>query len=177
MTANRHSPPLGALLAAILLADVLSAKRVPPTAPVTAGGLPPDLAALLGKDFAFREGQKHQPSSTATAAAMDSAADQQQATVAADAGKDACPPHHVSTAYITPELAALVGLTPSMDPKSLEGDTRLLAAALIANVRKLGAQAVNNFPAAGAKLSGIRFVENTILSALHTFSTLEKQSQ
>ena len=175
MTANRTAPPLGSLLAALLLADVLRTKRAAPAA----GGPLPDLAELFGKDFAFREGQEHHPGSTATATAApkDAAAVSQNAAAASGADEDARPQHHVSTAYISPELAALVGLTPSMDPKSLEGDTRLLAAALIANVRKLGAQAVNNFPAAGAKLSGIRFVENTILSALHTFSTLEKQSQ
>lgn len=173
MTVKRTAPPLGALLAALLLADVLSAKH----ATRVAGDPLPDLADLFGKDFTFRKGQQHQPGSAANAAPKDAAALSQNAAAASGAGDDARPQHHVSTAYITPELAALVGLTPSMDPKSLEGDTRMLAAALIANVRKLGAQAVNNFPAAGAKLSGIRFVENTILSALHTFSTLEKQSQ
>lgn len=184
MTANRTSPPLGALLAALLLADVLSAKRVPSAAPGTADGLPPGLEALFRKDSPFREGQEHQTGNTQRAT-EDLAAEmlaqagfKHRAEAPADGERsdEEAEPGHISSVLITPELAALVGLTPDMDRKSLEGDTRLLAAALIANVRKLGAQAVDNFPAAGAKLSGIRFVENTILSALHTFSTLAKRS-
>jgi len=168
MSANRSAPPLGALLAALLLADVLTAKR--PAQPAS-NGLPPGLEELL-----LRKRSDH------TCDACHPATEQPQraATEAGeDTGKTDGPQDvHVSGAIeISPDIAELVGITPpGFDPDSLEGNTRLLAAAFITNVRKLGDDAVNSFPAAGAKLSGIRFVENTILSALHTFTTLAKKS-
>lgn len=169
MTANRSAPPLGALLAALLLADVLTAKR--PAEPAS-NGMPPGLEELLLSKC-----------SDPTCDACHPAATEQPQRAATEAGEDTGKTDgpqdvHVSgTIEISPDIAELVGITPpGFDPDSLEGNTRLLAAAFITNARKLGDQAVNNFPAAGAKISGIRFVENTILSALHTFTTLAKKS-
>lgn len=159
MSANPSKPPIGALLAAILIADALTAaKRGEPSA---TAGVPPDLAALFPKC--------DDPTCDAcnsTAAGAKPAA----ATEAAEGGEHV----HVSAAVeIPPDVAELVGMTkPGFDPDSLEGHTRLLAAAFILNVRKLGEQPVNAFPKAAATLSGIRYVENTVLAALHTFTTL-----
>ncbi|MBV7457354.1 hypothetical protein KW843_22935 [Acidovorax sp. sif1233] len=169
MNANRSAPPIGSLLAAILLAELMTAKRGPT---IRLGQLSPGQEDLLaGKKCSDLSCDVCHPA----------AADTQRA--ATGAGEDTTKAEEAQGARvngaieISPDIAELVGIsTPGFDPDSLEGNTRLLAAAFITNVRKLGDKAVNSFPAAGAKLSGIRFVENTILSALHTFTTLAKKS-
>lgn len=76
---------------------------------------------------------------------------------------------------ISPELAELVGIVgPDFDPDTPEGHTRLLAAALIANVRKLGEVPTKSFHETGAKLSGMAYAEKSVLSALRTFTELAK---
>lgn len=158
MSANPSKPPIGALLAAILLADaLLAAKRGGPSA---AAGMPPELAALFPKCS----------DPTCEACNPPSAGKQQGSDTTAEEVERV----QVSAAIeIPPDVAELVGMTkPDFDPESLEGHTRLLAAAFIINTRKLGEQPVNAFPKAAATLTGIRYVENTVLAALHTFSTL-----
>jgi hypothetical protein len=161
-------PPAGALIAAILLAELMTAKRGPTT---PTGKLPPSLEELLSSKCSDPTCNVCHPAAAGTQRAATGAGE--------DTGKteEAEGVHDSGTIEISPDIAELVGITPpGFDPDSLEGNTRLLAAAFITNVRKLGDQAVNSFPAAGAKISGIRFVENTILSALHTFTTLAKKS-
>ena len=158
MSANPSKPPIGSLLAAILLADALIAAK---PGPKYAGvGMPAGLAALFPKC----------DDPTCDACNPTKVGEQKAATEAAEETDHV----HVSAAVeIPPDVAGLVGMTKEgFDPDSLEGHTRLLAAAFIINVRKLGEQPVNAFPKAAATLSGIRYVENTVLAALHTFSTL-----
>ena len=71
---------------------------------------------------------------------------------------------------MTPSALTVTWLVPA----STSGVTgaESMAAAFIINVRKLGEQPVNTFPKAAATLTGIRYVENSVLSALHTFTTL-----
>lgn len=168
MNANRSAPPLGSLIAAILLAQLMTGKRGSTSA---TGKLPAALEELLSSKCSDPTCDACHPAATEPQRAATEASE--------DTGKTDGPQDmHVSGAIeISPDIAELVGITPpGFDPDSLEGNTRLLAAAFITNVRKLGDQAVNSFPAAGAKISGIRFVENTILSALHTFNSLAKKS-
>jgi hypothetical protein len=149
---------MSAMLAALLLADILASK--PDTAPGP-DGLPPGLKELLTAKC---------DDPTCGACHPETAAKPQAPNEATEEAEHV----HVSAAVeIPPDVAELVGMSkPGFDPDSLEGHTRLLAAAFIINVRKLGEQPVNAFPKAAATLSGIRYVENTVLAALHTFTTL-----
>lgn len=151
------TPPIGALIASLMLADLLSAKNG------DAGSLPPGLKDLL-------YGEKcDDPTCGACNPATASAPEQQEQTATEEPENI-----HVSAAVEIPhEIAELVGMTKKdFDPDSLEGNTRLLAAAFILNVRKLGEQKVDTFPKAARTITGIRYVENTVLAALHTFSSL-----
>lgn len=148
--------PFSGLLAALLLADMAAKSGAG-----LGGQIPPGLKELLSAKCDDPTCDACNPSN----------ADKQQG---GDGATDTAEQIHVSAAVeIPPEVAELVGMTkPDFDPDSLEGHTRLLAAAFIINVRKLGEQPVNAFPKAAATLSGIRYVENTVLAALHTFTTL-----
>lgn len=148
--------PFSGLLAALLLADMAAKSGAG-----LGGQFPPGLKELLSAKCDDPTCDACNPSN----------ADKQQG---GDGATDTAEQVHVSAAVeIPPEVAELVGMTkPDFDPDSLEGHTRLLAAAFIINVRKLGEQPVNAFPKAAATLSGIRYVENTVLAALHTFTTL-----
>lgn len=159
-TSSTRHPPMAGLLAALLLADIFAPKPTA-SADTDTDGLPPGLKELLSAKC---------DDPTCEACHPESAVKQQHTAEATEE-----PEHvHVSAAIeIPPDVAELVGMAkPSFDPDSLDGHTRLLAAAFIINVRKLGEQPVNTFPKAAATLTGIRYVENSILSALHTFTTL-----
>lgn len=158
MSPNRPMPPIGALIAAILIAEALQSKRDTSNEP---NKLPPGLEELLSAKC-------DDPNCEACHPAM--ADKQQDTTPVPEAAEKVNVSEYIE---IPPEVGELVGMTkPDFDPDSLEGHTRLLAAAFIVNVRKLGEQPVNAFPKAAATLSGIRYVENTVLAALHTFATL-----
>lgn len=158
MSENTPRPPIGALIAALALAEVLNATRV--TAP-RPGSLPPGLAELLTSKCDDPTCDACNPTN----------AGKQEGT--ATATEEAAHTHVSAAIEIPPEVAELVGMTKKdFDPDSLEGHTRLLAAAFIINVRKLGEQPIDAFPKAAATLTGIRYVENTVLAALHTFTTL-----
>lgn len=152
--------PFSGLLAALLLADMAAKSGAG-----LDGQVPPGLKELLLAKCDDPTCDACNPSNAP------SNADKQQG---GDGATDTAEQVHVSaTVEIPPEVAELVGMTkPDFDPDSLEGHTRLLAAAFIINVRKLGEQPVNAFPKAAATLSGIRYVENTVLAALHTFASL-----
>lgn len=155
---STRRPPMAGLLAALLMADILASKPVASTEP---DGLPPGLKELLSAKCDDPTCEACHPET----------ADKQPGT--AEATEETEHVHVSAAVEIPPDVAELVGMAkPSFDPDSLEGHTRLLAAAFIINVRKLGEQPVNTFPKAAATLTGIRYVENSVLSALHTFTTL-----
>lgn len=120
--------------------------------------IPSLLAALILGDLL-----KHMPRDKPTDGVTGAAACEQKEIVIRDAVE------------ITPELCELVGIDgPVFDAETLEGHTRLLAAALIANVRKLGEVPTKSFHETGAKLSGMAYAEKSVLSALRTFTELAK---
>lgn len=164
MSANTPRPPIGAIIAALALAEVLTATRATSADP---SDLPRGLKELLSAKC---------DDPTCEACHPATAGKQQDNTMAQamEKAKEEAEQVHVSDYIeITPDVAELVGMTkPGFDPSSLEGHTRLLAAAFILNVRKLGEQPVNTFPKAAATMTGIRYAENTMLSALQTFASL-----
>ena len=76
---------------------------------------------------------------------------------------------------IPPEVAELVGLRPDEPADSLETRARATAAALIINLRELGAQPVDDIKKAITRKSGLKFAEDSILAAIHTFNSLAAQ--
>ncbi|MBD9406238.1 hypothetical protein IB236_12895 [Acidovorax sp. ACV02] len=160
MSATSTRPPMSAMLAALLLADIIAS--IPDTAP-GADGLPPGLKELLSAKCDDPTCDACHPTT----------AGEQKVNATAEAAEETEHRHVNAAVEIPPDVAELVGMAkPGFDPDSLEGHTRLLAAAFIINVRKLGEQPVNTFPKAAATMSGIRYVENTVLAALSTFATL-----
>lgn len=159
MPATSTRPPMSAMLAALLLADILASKPGTAAGP---DGLPPGLKELLSAKC---------DDPTCEACHPDTAANKQQG--ANEAAEETAPVRVSEYIEIPHDVAEMVGMTkPDFDPESLVGHTSLLTAAFIVNARKLGEQPMDAFPKAGATLSGIRYVENTVLAALHTFKSL-----
>ena len=174
--------PLAGIIAAIITAELLAARATTP-APKRPGGLPPDLAEILPPELRAIFSEKcgdptcdgcypsngEQPTA-ASGSNANPVGQGQESTTEGEARV------HVSDVVeITPEIAELTGVgAPGFDPESLEGHTRLLAAAFINNVRALGERPMKNFHEAGAALSGIAYAEKSVLSALRTFTELSK---
>ena len=171
--------PLAGIIAAIITAELLSARANTP-APKRPGGLPPDLAEILPPELRAIFSEKcgdptcdgcYPPKGEQADAASDSNANH----VGQDATTDGEARARVSDVIeIEPDIAELVGVRVGVDPSSLEGHTRLLAAAFITNLRKLGERPMKNFHEAGAALSGIAYAEKSVLFALRTFTELSK---
>ena len=157
MSATSIRPPFASLLAALLLADMAAKSGA-----TLDGRIPPGLKELLSAKC---------DDPTCEACHPDTAANKQQG--ANEAAEETSPVRVSEYIEIPHDVAEMVGMTkPDFDPESLVGHTSLLTAAFIVNARKLGEQPMDAFPKAGATLSGIRYVENTVLAALHTFKSL-----
>ena len=73
---------------------------------------------------------------------------------------------------IPPDVAELVGLRPDEPADSLETRARATAAALIINLRELSAQPANDIKKALVRQSGLKFAEDSVMAAIHTFNAL-----
>lgn len=183
--------PITGLIAALIVADLL-AERAKATDPKRSGGLPPELAAIFPPElrerfaekcgdptcdgcYPTKEDQDRASASAANRATDSATSDSNASHVGQDAAAEGEARAHVSDVIeIEPDIAELVGVRVGVDPSSLEGHTRLLAAAFITNLRKLGEHPMKNFHEAGAALSGIAYAEKSVLSALRTFTELSK---
>lgn len=175
--------PITGLIAVLIVADLL-AERAKAADPKRSGGLSPELAAIFPPELRERFAEKCgdptcdgcYPTKEDQDRASASAANRATDSATSDSSTDGKASVHVGEVVeITPEIAELTGVgAPGFDPESLEGHTRLLAAAFINNVRALGERPMKNFHEAGAALSGIAYAEKSVLSALRTFTELAK---